>query len=40
MYEVFEQLLKEYNVSPADVSRATGIGKSTFPVSLTFTNVH
>lgn len=29
MYEKFEQLMKNKGVSPADVSKATGIGKST-----------
>ena len=30
MYEIYEKLLEEFGVSTADVSRATGIGKSTF----------
>lgn len=28
MYEKFEQLMREKGVTPADVSKATGIGKS------------
>lgn len=30
MYEIFERLLAEKKVTVADVSNATGIGKSTF----------
>ena len=29
MYEVFEQLLQKFNVTTADVCKATGIGQST-----------
>lgn len=30
MYEVFEQLLQKFNVTTYQVSKATGIGQSTF----------
>lgn len=30
MYEKFERLMKEKGVTPADVSKATGIGKHSY----------
>lgn len=30
MYEIFEQLLQDYNVTPYRVAKETGIGQSTF----------